>query len=324
MSYSEIYANHAVKSPRNPSPSRAPAIPISPPYTMLTTTSPQSKFLAVSHMKQKVLIFLISIIACTAYGSNKPDIIFLLGGQSNMRGNGFTPDLPKTAEYKKYLKSPKNVSIWDAKQKKWKPLKINSSFGPEIGFAHTLSKALSGKRIGIVKYAVGGTSMDRWKPEGELYTRLLSDFHDAKKSVPKATLAAMLWHQGESDSDKESVAKAYKAKLIKHIESIRRDTGEPQLLFILGQINPGNSFCGRARWKFVDSVRKAQAGLKLANTAMIKTDDFEKNAYINGAARTPKNKQIEKHKDNVHYSAKGQIDMGKRFAETYIEKAPPM
>ncbi len=280
-------------------------------------------------MKHQITIAFFFLIASVGHGKDnqkfdapdKPELLFLLAGQSNMAGNGFTTDLPNTNEYKEYSSSPENVSVWNAKQKSWEVLKLKNRFGPEIGFAHTLSKALPDKHIGIIKYAVGGTSMDKWKPGGELYSRLLFDFRNAQKSVPDAKLAAMLWHQGESDSDDKGVAEAYKAKLVQHINSIRKDTEVPQLLFIYGQINPGESFRGATRWKYADIVRKAQKDLDLVNTAMVETDDCEKNAYVYGAARTPKDKQINKREDNVHYSAKGQIELGKRFAEIYLKKA---
>jgi len=233
--------------------------------------------------------------------NGQPEILFLLGGQSNMAGNGFTKDLPKTPDYEGYRSSPANVSIWNAKQKTWAPLAMGPRFGPEIGFAHNLASALPGKHIGIVKHAVGGTSMDQWAPGGNLYSRLLGDFQDALQSAPDVKIAAMLWHQGESDTDAEDVANAYQDKLIHFIKTIRADTGQADLLFIYGQINPGQSYRGVPRFQYADIVRKAQQELSLPRAIMITTDDCEKN------------------KDNLHYSAKGQIAMGKRFAETYLK-----
>ena len=159
--------------------------------------------------------------------------------------------------------------------------------------------------------------MNQWSTREKLYPRLLSMFKSARKSVPDAKVAAMLWHQGESDSDSKKVANAYQAKLIKHISSIRKDTKEPNLLFILGQINPAKSFCGRPRFLQADIVRKAQEELKVDNTVMIKTDDCEKNPYTSGC-NTPEKSRVPGKEDNIHYSAKGQIKMGARFAEAYL------
>jgi hypothetical protein len=246
----------------------------------------------------------------------KPDVLFLLGGQSNMAGNGFSADLPDA--YATYRTAPANVSIWNNQKKAWEPLAIKQRFGPEIGFGHTLAKALPDHHIGLVKFAKGGTSMDRWAPTGELYPQLIGAYQAARETVPDAPLAALLWHQGESDSDTESAALAYKQKTADHIAAIRKDTGEPDLLFILGQINPAHHFMGRPRFIYSEIVRAAQADLGAENTAMIPTDDLEKNAYVRGAAATPQKDQVPAKQDQIHYSAKGQIQLGIRFAQTYL------
>lgn len=277
-------------------------------------TGPMYKMMAIQTVS-KIRTELSQIYAV----AEKPEVLFLLGEQSNMAGNGFTQDLPDAHRYLPYRTAPKNVSIWDAKNKEWKPLGIGNRFGPEIGFAHTLSKEMPNKHIGIVKYATGGSSMDKWKPDGKLYTRLLSDFTDAQKCAPEAKLAAMLWHQGESDSDVKEVAEAYQGKLIQHVKSIHKDTGEEYLLFIYGQVNPGKRFRGRDRFQYADVVRKAQKELNMPNAVMIETDDCKKNVYIYALATLPQKKKIAENEDDIHYNAEGQIKIGKRFAETYLE-----
>ena len=235
----------------------------------------------------------------SGHHSSGPDLIFLLGGQSNMVGAGYKRDFPDTNEYLASLQPPKNVSIWNAKSKTWQPLELGERFGPEVGFSHALAAAFPKKKIGLVKYAAGGTSMDKWAADGKLYPRLITALNDACQSAPQAKLAAMLWHQGESDSDTKEVAEAYQAKLVKLIATVRKDTDEPDLLFILGQINPAKSFCGKPRFLHADIVRKAQAELKVPNTVMIKTDDCEMNPYHSGF-NGPKSAQIPSKEDNIH------------------------
>jgi len=280
---------------------------------------PKEKMMFYKNWNRTFLIVSASLVlnCIIAHASNKPDLIFLLGGQSNMAGSGYTTDLPDTDEYKRYHTPPKNVSIWNVKTKIWQPLELGKRFGPEIGFAHALSAAFPGKHIGLVKYAAGGTSMDKWAPGGKLYPRLMTAFKEARKNAPNAKLAAMLWHQGESDSDTKDVAEAYHGKMVKFIASVRNETQEPKLLFILGQINPAKSYCGRPRFLHADIVKKAQSELKVPNTVMIKTDDCEMNPYHAGL-NCPKEAQIPKNEDNIHYSGKGQIKMGRRFANAYL------
>ena len=62
---------------------------------------------------------------------------------------------------------------------KWQPLKpfkkpqqnqeklgiTEFTFGPEIAFGHEMAKAWPDETIGIVKFAIGGTSILTWKPD---------------------------------------------------------------------------------------------------------------------------------------------------------------
>ncbi|MBK1792488.1 sialate O-acetylesterase [Persicirhabdus sediminis] len=269
-------------------------------------------------IKLTICLCLSMLLHGLSTASDTPELLFLLGGQSNMEGHGYPADLP--ADAKSYRSAPKNVSIWNDKEQKWQALELGRKFGPEIGFAHTLAKAWPDQHIGLVKYAAGGTSMDQWKPAGKLYQRLLGSYQKAQASAPNAQLAAVIWHQGESDSDSLEVANAYQAKLIKHINSLRKDTNQPDLLFIYGQINPAKSFRGQPRFLYAEVVRQAQADLQLENAHMIQTDDCEKNLYLAGKAGTTEKKKIEKNEDDIHYSANGQILMGQRFAETFLQK----
>ena len=60
----------------------------------------------------------------------------------------------------------------------------------------------------------------------------------------------------------------------------------------------------------------------MPNTVMIKTDDCEMNPYHSGF-NGPKSAQIPSKEDNIHYSAKGQIKMGGRFANAYLNHLMP-
>lgn len=249
----------------------------------------------------------------------KPDILFLLGGQSNMQGKGFTKDLPETKKYKTYKESLSNVSIWDFKQQKWVPVKIGNRFGPEIGFAHTLSAKMPDRHIGLIKYAKGGTSMVQWRTTRPLYKRLMTDFKAATATVPNAKVGGLLWHQGESDSDNEKVALAYEKKVMAHIAAVRKDTGISDLLVVVGEINPAHSFQGRTRFVKSEIIKSVQASLpkKLENVAFVPTSDLEKNPYIQGV-NVPEKLKITRNEDNIHFSAKGQINLGIRFAKAYL------
>ena len=70
------------------------------------------------------------------------------------------------------------------------------SFGPEIAFAHEMAKAWPKETIGIIKFAIGGTSILAWKPNwtkkdadrigqgrlGSLYKKLMLKVQQARKN----------------------------------------------------------------------------------------------------------------------------------------------
>ena len=135
------------------------------------------------------------------YGQRVPSgplQVFVLSGQSNMVGWGNSLELDSAARF------GHDKRLWMFEDGAWQPLKprkrpssaqrtrwgINEfTFGPEIGFAHAMAAAWPGKRIGIVKQAVGGTGIMAWAPEwnesdaditgdaakGPLYKKLVGD-----------------------------------------------------------------------------------------------------------------------------------------------------
>ena len=75
-----------------------------------------SKFIIVGRIiKAFSTVFVWMLFSFSLTAGDKPDMLFLLGGQSNMLGAGYTEDLPDSEDYKKYLKPIKNALIWDHK-----------------------------------------------------------------------------------------------------------------------------------------------------------------------------------------------------------------
>ena len=179
-------------------------------------------------------------------------------------------------------------------------------FGPEVGFAQSLTEHMQLENLWLIKYAVGGSSLLAWEPEwsaecaaitddadkGALYPRLVNHFKQVTQGV-QADVLACLWMQGESDSRHERAASQYEAKLRHFISSLRRDLAAPEMAFILGLANPPPD-----PFYHAETVQSAQR-----NTAR----DC-RNVYLvdsNG---------LTKHEDDLHYDSAGQLELGKRFA----------
>lgn len=77
--------------------------------------------------------------------------------------------------------------------------------------------------------------------------------------------------------------------------SCRKEFGGKDMPFVCGRINPPKG------WNNREAVRKAQEGIRREHYAWINCDD------------------LSMHKDNLHYDTKGQMEMGKRFAEAMVK-----
>ena len=106
---------------------------------------------------------------------------------------------------------------------------------PGVAFGKTMAEA-TGKPVGLIAAAHGGTSLDQWSPGlksqggSSLYGSMLERIKRAGGS-----LRGILWYQGESDAD-ESLSSTYAARLDRLIVEVRKDTGKADLPVIVVQI----------------------------------------------------------------------------------------
>ena len=158
--------------------------------------------------------------------------LFLLIGQSNMAGRG----VPEPAD-----KQPID-QVWSlGKSDEWGPAVDPLHFdkpdiaGVGIGrsFAKTLLTAAPAKKIGLIPSAFGGTSLEQWTPGGELYSNAV---RRTKIALRSGQLRGILWHQGEADSSKESLASSYRERWTSFIESLRKDLGQGETPVVLGEL----------------------------------------------------------------------------------------
>lgn len=228
--------------------------------------------------------------------------VILMGGQSNMVGQGKLTDLEPM--------SFSNVTFFD--------LGLNPSltppqgnFGPEVGLSMELSKNYPNKRFLLIKYAIGGASLLDWSPNydqqkakitghpefGNMYKRLIM-LTDSLTKGHQVKVRALLWMQGERDARIPEAGVNYYNNFELLINSIRKDLKSPDLPVIFGKVNPPPD-----RYPALDTVVGAQMRIsqELPNTYLIDTDD------------------LEKWEDDLHYSSNGQIDLGVKFGEMLTE-----
>jgi hypothetical protein len=230
--------------------------------------------------------------------------VFLLAGQSNMKGHGFNSDLPAQLQQEQ-------TDVLIHFNGSWGYLrpglgKDEDRFGLEVYFGRTTADALPDEKIALVKYAFGGTSLAvDWRPPGAggqtgtLYLSFLQNVADALASLEpqyEPNIAGMCWMQGEADSDDIDMANAYEQNLVFFIQDLRDHFGLPRMPFVIGQISEAPV------WTYGQIVRTAQLNVSrtVPNTAMVITSD----QWL---------------VDQWHYDSAGQIVIGQRFAGAMLE-----
>ncbi|MBC6608855.1 sialate O-acetylesterase [Hymenobacter sp. BT188] len=163
--------------------------------------------------------------------------LYLLIGQSNMAGRGGVAAQDTVPD-------PRVLRLNQAGQ--WEVAKDPVHFdkpvagvGPGLSFGKTLVAQAAGITVGLIPCAVGGSALAVWQP-GVFYPATNTYPYDdalarAKAAMQHGTLAGILWHQGESDSNPAG-SQAYAQNLTELIARLRQDLQAPTVPFVAGQL----------------------------------------------------------------------------------------
>jgi hypothetical protein len=126
----------------------------------------------------------------------------------------------------KYVTGTDQLQMWD--QGSWKRLGLSTEngnrvrrYGPELGFAWTLHAACPESNIGIIKYAVGGTSITTWVPGGENSAVLVANVAAALQAGTDITFEGFLYKQGGGDSRNRTLADAWGENFLSIVDTTR-------------------------------------------------------------------------------------------------------
>ncbi len=166
--------------------------------------------------------------------------------------------------------------------------------GPGLSFGIEMAKKNHGHKIGLIPCAVGGTSINTWKPGGfdeATKTHPCDDMMVRLKEAQKyGVIKGMIWLQGESDSNPEK-AKDHLATLEELINRIRTVANNPSLPFVAGEL-------GRYKEQYQHINNElVKLPIRVANTAVASSKGF-----------TDKG-------DGIHFNAASAEKCGKRFAK---------
>jgi hypothetical protein len=263
----------------------------------------------------------VALVAFAPGARADPYEVFIVAGQSNCDGRGKASEL--TGELAKWAKPQADVLIayscsklrgpaldsggfkplqpgWSVAPGKNRPTTLPSdTFGPEVSFGRGIADHLKGKKVAIIKFAEGGTSLAKdWNPD--VKDRLYPAFLDFTKKALKelkdkghtSTLRGMIWHQGESDAN--LTADEYQKLLAAFIARVRTDLEAPDMPFGIGEV-----FDNGKR----DTIRTAQKAT---------------GEKVKGAFFVPADK-LKTFDAGTHFDAASQIELGSRFASGMVK-----
>ena len=220
----------------------------------------------------------------------------LIIGQSNMAGRGFPSEVEPIV----------NKRLFVLRNGRWRsmyvPVNPDRSFSG-INLAESFADLYSrdhGVDVGIIPCADGGTNIDQWQVGGLLFDHAC---YMAELASRTSTIAAVLWHQGESDSSDERYP-VYREKLAVVLDAFRERLGLHDVPFLLGGLGD-----------FLALYEKAE---KVKNYAKI-NEALESFAGETAMCGFVSAKGLTANPDNLHFSAASLREFGERYYREFLK-----
>lgn len=221
---------------------------------------------------------------------------FLLIGQSNMAGRGFSHDVSPIV----------NEKINMLRNGRWQmmaePIHFDrpvAGVGLAASFSEVLSEQEPSEKIGLIPCAEGGSSIDEWHPSQTLFQHALSETQFALKT---SQLAGILWHQGESDAV-EGRFENYYEKLHEVFSAFRKELHAENVPIIVGGLG---DFLGKS------GFGKHCTKHEHINQALMRVAQDNRNTFYVTA------KHLTSNPDGIHMDAQSLRIFGLRYFESFI------
>ena len=236
--------------------------------------------------------------------------LWLLCGQSNMKGRGLMPEEPKNdprivmmhkMDDQWYLARHPLHLTGDAKTFQGHD---NAGVGPGLAFAEVLAAQDKTAAIGLVPCAVGGSSIKLWQKGAKLYEDALRRAKLALQTTApvKARIRGILWLQGEANANAEELPQ-HADRLRAMIEAFRTELAQPDLPFIAGTVGEMRDEPQLTHLKAMNEIQLALPK-SVPHTACVDARDLK--THIG---------------DNVHFDTAAQEEIGRRFAAEFNKLA---
>lgn len=226
--------------------------------------------------------------------------IYIMAGQSNMAGRGFVEPKDTISNQRILSINSRNELIY-AKEPLhfYEPtmagLDLGMSFAEEL-----ITKIPDSITVLLIPTAVGGSSIEQWiENKKHRNIKLLDNFKN-KIELAKTygEIKGILWHQGESDTNDQSLIDNYDKNLAKLFNKFRQFTDNSQLPIIIGEL--GNYSNNKENWKKLNE-KIINYSKTDSNVIIVKTYDLADRG------------------DKLHFDSKSIRVLGKRYAEQLKE-----
>jgi len=172
----------------------------------------------------------------SVYSADNKYDVFLLIGQSNMSGRGkMIPSDMDTIEGVYLLNSEDIPEPATNPLNKYSTIRKDISM-QQISMGFSFAKQMyrkTGRKVLLVVNARGGSTIEEWDKNNRVKNYYTEAVRRTREAMKYGKLKAILWHQGEQNSEEPG---DYLLKLQKFVREIREDLNSPELPFIAGEI----------------------------------------------------------------------------------------
>ncbi len=222
----------------------------------------------------------------------------LIIGQSNMAGRGFFDNNESIDNAEGSIKVLRN-GRWIPMYHPVNPDRKTSGTNLVESFARRYHED-KGVEVGIIPCADGGTCLDQWAVGGLLFDHAC---YMAELASRTSTIAAVLWHQGESDCNAVR-APLYEEKLEKIFRALRDRLDLHDVPFIVG---------GLGDFLYDYFAPERHKPMEIVNDAL---QNYAKTHAMTGFASA---KGLGANPDNLHFSAPALHEFGLRYYEQFLK-----
>ncbi|MGI6081717.1 MAG: sialate O-acetylesterase [Limnochordia bacterium] len=239
-----------------------------------------------------------------------PQDVFLLIGQSNMAGRAPVEELDNAVVEGALLFTGCGWEPLSNPVNRYSTVIVGDPLS-RLGPGYTLARKLAdvtGRRIGIVSNARGGTSVSQWQKgyagdrDFDLYEQAVSRARVALEMTPGARLAGIIWHQGEAD-DSPELAPHYLSRLERLTEDLRADLNVPDAVLIVGEVGMWNG-----QGAHVNPVLR-QVATHIKNAHWVSSADLVPLPLKDGSPNL----------NDPHFNTLSQRVLGGRYADRVLE-----